>query len=367
MSGAAVDQLSVQQIKDRAGGEAIAAGINVQMESCRERTTRSGKPYLEVAFVDATGPMVLKAWDNHPQFSYFKELKPQSFLKLEGNWTKNQYGMDATSWQARLMSRDEQDTFMAGDPETRQRQATDWKYLTHTLSAISEPRLRAVGQAFVTLYGERFRRAAAARRNHHARRGGLAEHTAQMMRAASAMQTAYPSLNVDLMHIGILFHDCGKIWENGYKEDSFAQTVDLRGEMLGHISIGMDLFSRIWNELLTKPENKTWIEMEVPNEHVRMHVLHLIASHHGQLEFGSPIMPRTPEAFAIHHIDNFDAKFEMLKQVYQSGSEIVPGIYDRVFPLPGNPIEPLPSYEESPTAAVEDEVESDVLKSDFLF
>ena len=360
--------MTVQELKDAAGSEPKEAGVNVQSESCKQRTTRSGKPYLELTFVDATGGMVLKAWDNHPQFSHFQSLKPQSFLKLEGSWTKNQYGLDANSWSARPLNSEEKADFLSGDPATRKVQSRDWQFITETLGAINEPRLKAIGQAFLAKYADPFRRAAAARRNHHARRGGLVEHTAQMMRAADGMKSAYPDLNVELMHIGILFHDCGKIYENGYKADSFAQTVDLRGEMLGHISIGMELFSQLWKELLEGVESSRWIELDVPSEHVRLHVLHLIASHHGQMEFGSPVLPRTPEAFAIHHIDNFDAKFEMLKEVYKGGSELAPGIYDRVFPLPGNPIEPLPSYKETPTKPPEEQAhEADVLKSDFLF
>jgi 3'-5' exoribonuclease len=77
---------------------------------------------------------------------------------------------------------------------------------------------------------------------------------------------------------------------------------------------------------------------------VRLHLLHLIASHHGQYEFGSPTLPRTPEAFALHFIDNIDAKMEMLKDAYRNANEIAPQIYEKVFPLPANLVTPLSSF-----------------------
>jgi 3'-5' exoribonuclease len=72
--------------------------------------------------------------------------------------------------------------------------------------------------------------------------------------------------------------------------------------------------------------------------------LHLIASHHGQYEFGSPTLPRTPEAFALHYIDNLDAKMEMVKDAYAQSKEIAPKIYEKVFPLPANLVAPLGSF-----------------------
>jgi 3'-5' exoribonuclease len=80
----------------------------------------------------------------------------------------------------------------------------------------------------------------------------------------------------------------------------------------------------------------------------RLHLLHLIGSHHGQYEFGSPVLPRTPDAFALHYIDNLDAKMEMVRDAYAQSAEIAPGIFDRVFPLPTNLVRPLASFSPPP-------------------
>jgi 3'-5' exoribonuclease len=197
--------------------------------------------------------------------------------------------------------------------------------------------------------GDRFRRTAAARKNHHARRGGLVEHVAQMMRSAEAVCGVYPELNFDLMLAGALFHDCGKLWENTYPEDGFSQIHSLHGEMLGHIPLGIELVNKLWRDLLDASEFEAFSQCKPTTEEVRVHLLHLIGSHHGQLEFGSPVLPKTPEAYALHYIDNLDAKMEMLRDAYAQAAEVAPGIYERVFPLSANLIRPLRGYEEAPS------------------
>jgi 3'-5' exoribonuclease len=74
---------------------------------------------------------------------------------------------------------------------------------------------------------------------------------------------------------------------------------------------------------------------------VRLHLLHLIAAHHGELQFGSPMVPKTPEAWALHYVDNLDAKMEMITNAYAGAKHVAPRIQERVWPLPGNSVEPL--------------------------
>src|SRR6266571_4565995 len=114
-----------------------------------------------------------------------------------------------------------QNELLQGPAELRAKQSADWQFILETIATITDPRLRALCDAFVKDLGERFRRTAAARNYHHARRGGLVEHTAQMMRVAREIAPLYPQLNVDLLLAGILFHDCGKLWENALPESGF--------------------------------------------------------------------------------------------------------------------------------------------------
>lgn len=88
--------------------------------------------------------------------------------------------------------------------------------------------------------------------------------------------------------------------------------------MIGHISLGIEVANALWREG-EATEGKTWAELKPASEELRDHLLHLIASHHGTKEFGSPVAPKTPEAFLLHHIDNIDAKMEMLRLSYARG------------------------------------------------
>jgi 3'-5' exoribonuclease len=336
--------MTILDLKQQAGDSPLEAALDAQLQTRVEKTTKKGDPYLELTFADATASFTLKAWSNHRQLEAAQSLALGTPLRLEGRWTQNQYGIDASGWSFRPLNKSEEAAFLSGDPETRKRQDQDWADIQEMLSQIADPRLKGLCDRFVDQFEDRFRRAAAAKKNHHARRGGLIEHVAQMMRCATAICTVYQTLNRDLLITGILFHDCGKLWENNYPENGFAQGVSIYGEMLGHIPLGIELANKLWHDLLDSPEAKEWTALKPASEDVRLHLLHLIASHHGELAFGSPTLPRSPEAFALHYIDNLDAKYEMIRMAYESAGELAPGIYERQFPLPAPLVDPLPPF-----------------------
>ncbi|MEM9079521.1 MAG: HD domain-containing protein [Verrucomicrobiota bacterium] len=340
-----MSRLSIAQLGQKAGETPLPAEIHAHFSSLTEKNTKSGKPYREVTFADATGAMTLKAWENHRQFSELANLDPGTPLCLSGIFTKNQWGLDGSPWAFESLTEDEADQLLAGDTETLAKQTADYREIESCVANLSDPRLAGLAKLFLKEFGDRFRRTAAARKNHHARRGGLVEHVAQMMRTAKAISVAYPDLNQDLLITGVLFHDCGKLWENSYPESGFNQLYNLSGEMMGHIPLGIELVNKLWRELLETPESTDWKTLTPPSDLVRLHLLHLIASHHGTHEFGSPTLPRTPEAFALHYIDNLDAKYEMLKDAYANANELAPGILERQFPLPSNLVSPLPNYQ----------------------
>ena len=164
-----------------------------------------------------------------------------------------------------------------------------------------------------------------------------------MMRCAVAIAGVYPALNRDLMIAGVLFHDCGKLWENAYAESGFTMPYNLTAEMLGHIPLGLELVNKMWRDMLDTPAAAEWTLIEPASETVRLHLLHLIAAHHGTHEFGSPVLPKTPEAIALHHVDNIDAKLEMFRRAYETGKELAPGIIEKFMPWPVNIVAPLPA------------------------
>ena len=352
-----MEHVTISQLRQRAGSEVFAASFDAQLELKSERETKAGKPFYEISLVDGTGGMKLKVWENLPQFRVLRDMAVGTLLRFSGDWTQNQYGIDAARWEMRLLNKAEEADFLAGDPETRERQEADWADVVQMTEAISDPYLHQICAEFIRQYGERFRRSAAARANHHARRGGLVEHVAQMMRCAQAVCSVYPKLNRDLLVAGVLFHDCGKMWENNYPETGFTQPFNLHGEMLGHIPLGIEVVNKLWRECI---DESSLASGDGPSgDDVRLHLLHLIASHHGTHEWGSPTLPRTPEAMALHYVDNLDAKYEMMQLAYEGSPELAPGIQERKFPLPANVVTPLAHYVRKEEERVEPEIGGD--------
>ena len=146
---------------------------------------------------------------------------------------------------------------------------------------------------------------------------------------------------------GILFHDSGKLWENYLPETGFSMPFDEQGEMIGHIALGLDLVNSLWRKIQTDERVTEWQKLAPPMEDCRLHLLHLIASHHGEPQFGSPIYPKTPEAFALNYIDNLDARLEMIFAGYPIAKPLAARIFERVRPLPGNLVKPLAKFSEN--------------------
>ena len=345
-----MDLLTLSEIRRAAQSEPVEARAHVQVEAAAPRLTRDQKPYCELSLADACDRMTLRVWSDHPAYKACSEMTPESFVELAAEFhTHSQYGLEAQKWTVRPLTEPEKKALLEGPADLRQKQTADWEFIAQSVKSIVDPRLRALCNAFLKEWGDRFRRTAAARNYHHARRGGLVEHTAQMMRVALGIAPLYPQLNVDLLVAGILFHDSGKLWENQFSENGFVMGYDERGELIGHISIGLELVNSLWRKLVA--ENAVaWKDSLPPSEDVRVHLLHLVASHHGEMQFGSPVFPKTPEAMALHYIDNLDARMEMFAAGYTTAKLLADRIFDRVRPLPGNLVKSLDKFQQ-PTAA----------------
>jgi 3'-5' exoribonuclease len=346
-----VEVLTITELKQATLENRLEARVWGQVDTLVQKATREGKPFWELVLADAEAKLTLRAWSDSPAFALCSDLEARCFLEISGEFANNgAYGLDSKRWAARELTPEERDTLLAGSPERRARQQEDFAYLSERAAAIADPRLKALTQLFFADFGSRFQRAAAARGNHHARRGGLVEHVSQMLRAALALAAVYPALNSDLLTAGVIFHDCGKLWENALPADGFAMPFDERGELLGHITIGIELVNTLWRKLAASEEAATWAQLTPSSEDVRLHLLHLVAAHHGELQFGSPVVPKTPEAWALHYVDNLDAKLEMMTNAYRNSRHLADRIQERAWPLPGNLVQPLPTFGTSPPA-----------------
>lgn len=155
---------------------------------------------------------------------------------------------------------------------------------------------------------EQFSRAPAGVKLHHAWHGGLLEHVVNLLETARRIRDLYPTVNFDLLLVGIFLHDLGKTRELEY-DSTFAYTVE--GQLIGHLVQGVEMLDDKVRHL------ETATGRPFPTE-LLLRLKHMILSHHGSYEFGSPKLPMTPEAIALHYLDNLDAKINEFKSLIES-------------------------------------------------
>jgi 3'-5' exoribonuclease len=165
---------------------------------------------------------------------------------------------------------------------------------------------------------EAFRRAPAARNNHHAYVGGLLEHTVSILQAADRYVGLGAGLRRDLLIAGVLLHDIGKIHE--LRAGVSIEYTD-EGSLLGHLTMGVILIEDRLRGIPDFPREK------------RNLIYHLILSHHGRYEYGSPVLPAIPEAFALHHLDNLDAKVFAAQKAIREDTHVETNWTDRSWML----------------------------------
>ncbi|MEO5754529.1 MAG: HD domain-containing protein [Chthoniobacterales bacterium] len=340
-----MELMTLKEIRQAVTQGPAEARVHVQLETVAAKFTREQKPYCELTLADAADRMTLRVWSDHPNYRACDSMQSGDFAEITGEFYQHQqYGLDVRHWKSRPLSGEEKSQLLQGPPALRAKQAADWEFIVATTSAIADPRLYALCAEFINRYGERFRNSAGARTYHHARRGGLVEHTAQMMRVAAQVAPLYPDLNLDLLVAGILFHDSGKLWENHLPATGFSMPFDERGEMVGHIGLGMELVSNLWRKIETNERAEEWKKLRPSMEDCRLHLLHLVAAHHGEMQFGSPVFPKTPEAITLNYIDNLDARLEMIFAGYPIAKPLADRIFERVRPLPGNLVKALEKF-----------------------
>jgi 3'-5' exoribonuclease len=339
-------RFTIEEVRRAAQSAAVTGIVHAQIETNTERRTRELKPFLELTVRDLTGALVVRVWQDHPCFAFCGELPPGTCVALEGEFVSGTtFGLEPKNWSIRSLNVEERQALFTGSPESQDLQQRAYADIERAVASITDPRLRRLSVLFLADFGDRFRRAAGARSVHHARRGGLVEHVSQMLRTTIALSEVYPNLNRDLLLAGVLFHDAGKLWENAFPKEGFQMPYDVLGELVGHITIGAELVNRLWTKLRQDPLYESWKNVKPESELVRWHLLHLVAAHHGEKQFGSPVEPKTPEAIALHLIDNLDAKLEIMAGAYRTGHRLSPEIIERVRPLPGHLIEPLPVFD----------------------
>jgi 3'-5' exoribonuclease len=175
----------------------------------RSAQTRGGKPYYRLRVVDAQDGVDLNAWSDTAACAAVetKFVNEGDFIELRGVFYKNDKGLNVQDIALRQLTAEEKTSLLNGSPE---RNADLYKWEAELEEAMEDPLLRTLSIKTFSKTRVRFKRAAAAFKVHHARRGGLLEHTASMVRLAKALGRCYPDANLELIVFGTLFHDLGK-------------------------------------------------------------------------------------------------------------------------------------------------------------
>src|SRR5213592_1546833 len=162
--------LALTEIRRAAQNGAASARVHVQVESAMPKLTREQQPYCELTLADACDRMTLRVWSDHPTYKTCSTFTTENFVELSGEFHRHQqYGLDARKWTVRPLTEQEKNELLQGPADLRAKQTTDFEFIKQTVAETTDPRLLALGEAFLSEWSDRFRRTAAARNYHHAR------------------------------------------------------------------------------------------------------------------------------------------------------------------------------------------------------
>jgi 3'-5' exoribonuclease len=267
--------------------------------SVRDKKNAGGQ-YLALTLSDKTGSMEARMWEDFA--SAIATCDEGCYVKVQGQVQKYQGKFQITLTKLRLAAASEIDPadFV---PTTRFNIDEMWTELRGCVDAFQNPDLRRLVFAFLDdeVIAAAYRTAPAAKILHHAWIGGLLEHVVTLIRVCRAAAPFYPEVDPDLLLTGAILHDIGKVRELSW-DTTFSYTLE--GQMIGHISIAQGMLRE---KIATLPG--------FPDK-LRLLVEHMVLSHHGKYEFGSPKLPMTPEAILLSALDDVEAKMQAVRSEF---------------------------------------------------
>ncbi|MEC1748697.1 3'-5' exoribonuclease YhaM [Bacillus mojavensis] len=283
------------------------------IKSLTKGIASNGKPFLTLMLQDQSGDIEAKLWDakQSDEVTY----APQTIVKVVGDVHHYRGRTQLKLRNIRPVSENENvniDDFLETAPIPKNEMLDT---ITQYIFEMKNPNIQRITRYLVKKHEAEFMDYPAATKNHHEFVSGLAYHVVSMLNLAKAIANLYPSLDRDLLYAGVILHDLGKVKE---LSGPVATSYTVEGNLLGHISIMVTELSKAAEEL------------QIDSEEVLI-LQHLILSHHGKAEWGSPKPPMVKEAEILHYIDNLDAKMNMMDRALE---RVKPGEYtERVFAL----------------------------------
>ena len=268
-------------------------GVLLVKSADQKISNGNGKKYLDVTLGDRTGEMNGKMWDQNA-------LPPAAGTPVSVSALVQEYNGRLQLRVERMVPVPEGQADMSLLVRTAPEDAGSmYREILETAEGMRWQEIRALTLAMLRRAGEKLKWYPAAQRVHHAERSGLLHHTVTMLRAAKALEEVYPDLNRDLLNAGVIVHDLGKIREMTADESGAVGDYSDNGLLLGHLVEGVAMIRECARE------------EGIEGESVLL-LCHMMISHHGQAEFGSPKPPMFPEAEALHMIDDLDAKMNAM-------------------------------------------------------
>lgn len=260
-----------------------------------------GGQYLALTLADKSGQFEGRMWEEFAEA--LSTCSTGCYVKVQGRVDKYQGKFQITLQKMRL-AHDSEIEVADYQPHTEYNVEDMWIELRSYVDRFTNPDLKRLVLSFLDdpILGPAFKEAPAAKGLHHAWIGGLLEHVVFLVRMCERVAPQYPEVDPDLLMTGAILHDFGKVRELAWKS-SFSYTTE--GQLLGHITIVIGMIHDKARELENFPER------------LRILVEHLILSHHGRLEFGSPKLPMTPEAIVFSAIDDLEAKMQNMRAEFQ--------------------------------------------------
>ncbi|MGW8161195.1 MAG: 3'-5' exoribonuclease YhaM family protein, partial [Desulfobulbales bacterium] len=270
--------------------------------------TKTGKPYLALTLMDKSGEIEGRIWDDAARFEPEADVGQIVAVDAQAKAFREQLQLNITHLQPVEEGAVPLGCFMPASKRSTREMKSE---LTQLIDTVDDPELhRLLSLIFQGRFFKQFCLAPAAKMMHHAYLGGLLEHTLSVTGLALQITRHYPLLDRNLLVTGCLLHDIGKVREFSFSTVPFDYTDS--GRLIGHLVLGCEMV-----------RNKAESIPDLPPERLDQ-LLHLILSHHGRHEFGSPSLPMTIEAILLHHLDDMDAKVNYIDRLSE---QVDPGQY----------------------------------------
>ncbi|WP_051309333.1 3'-5' exoribonuclease YhaM family protein [Desulfogranum japonicum] len=290
-------------IKELVEGQQVRELFAVSRKNLAE--TKNGKPYLALSLMDKTGEIEARLWDDAEHFAPLAEEGAFVLVTAVVKSYREQLQLGVTSLEQFSSEQVFLGHFFPSSDRDPQDMEKELKLRIRAIRDVGLHKLLAV--IFQGDVLEQFLKAPAAKKMHHAYIGGLAEHSLSIAAMAEKTAEHYPLLDKDMLVAGSLLHDLAKIREFDFSSLPFNYTD--QGRLVGHLVLGVEMVREASSVISEMSQERT------------DQLCHLILSHHGQLEYGSPVLPMTPEAMLLHHLDDMDAKMNYVQRLQSNMKE----------------------------------------------